>query len=220
MKKILIVEDDADIGDLIEGLLRGEGYAAARAYSGTEALSLLERNSYELILLDLMLPGTSGEEILSAVGGRAPVIVVSARAGTDDKVQTLLGGADDYVTKPFSGAELLARVKVQLRKLPKSRALSFGEVALDGERNLAFVNGEPLKLTKTELEILRVLLSRPEQIFSKTHILDRVSECGCEIWESSLGVHISNLRKKIAEKGGKKYIEAIWGIGYRFCIES
>ena len=216
MKQILIVEDDIDIGNLIEGLLRGEGYQTARAYSGTEALLLVERNTYELVLLDLMLPGLSGEEILAAIGDKTPVIVVSAKASTEDKVQNLLNGAADYITKPFEGAELLARVRVQLRKIPENQELTFDAVRLDEEKNVAFAGGEALKLTKTEFEILRILLARPKQIFSKAQIASRISESGQEVWESSLEVHISNLRKKIFEKCGKKYIEAVWGIGYRF----
>lgn len=218
MDAILIVEDDIDIGNLIEGILQKDGYETARAYSGTEALLLLSEKSYALVLLDLMLPGVSGEEILSKIGGKTPVIVISAKASTEDKVQNLLGGAADYLTKPFESAELSARVRVQLRRIPERTA--FRGVTLDEEKNAAYANGEELKLTKTELEILKVLLARPKQIFSKAQIADRVAESGCELYESSLSVHISNLRKKLFERCGKKYIEAIWGIGYRFEPES
>ena len=114
-KRILIIEDDMQIGNLEQEVLGQHGYACIRAYSGTEALLLLERDQPDLVLLDLMLPGLSGEEVLRKIGAY-PVIVVSAKAGVDDKVALLLGGAQDYITKPFSTKELLARVQVQLRR--------------------------------------------------------------------------------------------------------
>lgn len=214
-KKILVIEDDPDISGLIGTELERSGYSVDRAFSGTEALLLLERSSYDLIISDLMLPGINGEEIVKRFGAAIPIIIVSAKVGIDDKVNNLLNGAADYLTKPFSSEELLARVQVQLRKNPSATVARCDDVYIDSELNTAFAGGEPLRLTKTEFSILKILLGNPSRIFSKSQIIELVSD-NCDIWESSVNVHISNLRKKLNEACGKNYIEAIWGIGYRF----
>ena len=156
MKTIAVIEDNQPIGDLLAEALEGEGYRVERAYSGTEAVYLLERCRPDLILLDLMLPGLSGEELLPRLSG-IPVIVVSAKVGIDDKVRLLLGGATDYVTKPFELRELLARVRVHLRE-PLSRGedrLRAGEICLDLVSHSASVGGRPVHLTRTEYAVLR-----------------------------------------------------------------
>lgn len=214
-KSILIVEDDPNVSELIETTLSEKGYAVKCAYSGTEAMLLLEKSEYDLIITDLMLPGTNGEEIVKFIGGRTPVIVVSAKAGIDDKVNNLLNGAADYLTKPFSPDELAARVEVQLRKNSAAAPARFDEVYIDGALNTAFAGGVPLKLTKTEFALLSVLLSAPKRIFSKSQLIELTS-CNIDVWDSSFNVHICNLRKKLSDANGKNYIEAIWGIGYRF----
>ena len=160
MKKlILIVEDDPDIGNLIQSALTDAGFDTKRAYSGTEAMLLIESGRFDLILLDLMLPGMSGEEIVKKVGTSIPIIILSAKAGLDDKVNNLLGGAVDYITKPFQREELLARIQVQLRQNEGRRqSLSFGKVYINDELNTAFAGVTPLKLTMTENSILRLLI--------------------------------------------------------------
>lgn len=218
MYKILIVEDDADIGNYLETLLTGAGYEAVRAYSGTEALLLTERGTFDLILLDLMLPGVNGEEIVDRIKD-TPIIVVSAKATVEDRVRNLLHGAADFVSKPFSGEELLARITVQLRA-PAAGGLVYGHIRVDPKRRVAYADEKPLKLTRTEYEILRLLISSPKRIFSRAQIADSLSEGDREIWETSLSVHIHNLRKKIYSQCGETYIEAIWGIGYRLETES
>lgn len=218
-KKILVVEDDKDIGDLIENILITNGYSVCRAYSGTEALLIVRQNEFDLMLLDLMLPGLNGEDIISELKGKIPIIVVSAKAGIDDKVNNLLNGASDYITKPFNSNELLARVQVQLRNAnTPSDILHFESVYIDKELNVAYAAEKPLKLTKTEFAILNILIKNPKKIYSKSQLADLISENG-DIWESSLNVHIHNLRKKIFEACGKNYIEAIWGMGYRFQVD-
>lgn len=214
-KRILVIEDDSDISGLIGTALTDSGYFVSYAYSGTEALLLLEKSNYDLIVSDLMLPGISGEEIVKKFGADIPIIIVSAKAGIDDKVNNLLNGAADYLTKPFSSEELLARVQVQLRGKKQSAITSCDDVYIDAELNTAFACGEPLRLTKTEFSILKTLITNPNRIFSKSQLIELISD-NCEIFESSLNVHISNLRKKLNEICGKNYIEAIWGIGYRF----
>ncbi len=216
MKTILIVDDDVCIGDMLQEVLVKEGYRAARAYSGTEALLYLSGNRPDLILLDLMLPGLSGEELLPLIEG-IPVIVVSARSETADKVDLLLSGADDYITKPFDTDELLARIAVQLRRpaTGTSSLLAFNGIRLDTSSRTAEVDGQPVRLTKTEYAILKLLMQNPSQVITKSVMLDRISEDTPDCVESSLKVHVSNLRKKLKDVNGKDYIEAVWGIGFK-----
>ena len=216
MKTILIVDDDVCIGDMLQEVLVKEGYRAARAYSGTEALLYLSGNRPDLILLDLMLPGLSGEELLPLIEG-IPVIVVSARSETADKVDLLLSGANDYITKPFDTDELLARIAVQLRRpaTGTSSLLAFNGIRLDTSSRTAEVDGQPVRLTKTEYAILKLLMQNPSQVITKSVMLDRISEDTPDCVESSLKVHVSNLRKKLKDVNGKDYIEAVWGIGFK-----
>lgn len=217
MKTILIVDDDVYIGDMLEELLTKENYDVGRAYSGTEALMYLSSRRPDLILLDLMLPGLSGEELLPLIKG-IPVIVVSAKAEVSDKVSLLLGGAADYVTKPFDTSELLARITVQLRKndvRESSDILSFDTIRLNTETRAVTVSDTPVRLTQTEYAILKLLMANPSQVITKSVMLDRISEDTPDCTESSLKVHISNLRKKLKAVNGTDYIEAVWGIGFK-----
>lgn len=162
MKTIAVIDDDVYIGDLLQELLSREGYRVLRAYSGTEALLLLKAEKADLILLDLMLPGLSGEELLPELTG-TPVIVLSAKSDVQGKVQLLLGGAADYITKPFDTGELLARVAVQLRKsvCGQSARLSYQDMELDLSSHQLTVGGVPVKLTRTEYAIMKLLLQSP-----------------------------------------------------------
>ena len=217
MKTIAVIEDDQHIGNIIENALKKEGYRVLRAYSGTEALYLLSHNTPDLILLDLMLPGLSGEEILSKMDG-IPVIVVSAKVGIDDKVNLLLSGAVDYITKPFEIRELLARVSVQFRKEEKQSLISILKVdnlVLDLTSHDVTVNDTQVHLTKTEYAIFKLLMQNPNQVISKTVILERIFEDTPDCTDRSLKQHISNLRKKLRDAGDKEYIEAVWGIGFK-----
>lgn len=216
-KTIAIVDDDVHIGDMVEELLRREGYNVIRAYSGTEALLLLSGSRPDLILLDLMMPGLSGEEVLPKISG-IPVIVVSAKVGIDDKVKLLLGGAVDYITKPFDTEELLARIQVHLRQsISRELAPTYivGDLKLDSSSHNVTMDEKEIKLTKTEYAILKLLMQNSGQVIAKSVILDRISEDTPDCTESSLKIHISNLRKKIREVSGKEYIEAVWGIGFK-----
>ena len=217
MNTVLVVDDDVYIGDMLEEVLHKEGYGVLRAYSGSEALLLLSSGRPDLVLLDLMLPGLNGEEVLAAIQG-IPVIVVSARAEAEDKVSLLLGGAADYVTKPFDMQELLARIAVQFRKatvIEESSRLQVDDIMLDIKAHSVAVNDRGVKLTRTEYAILRLLMQNPEQVIPKSVILEKISEDTPDCVESSLKVHISNLRKKLREAGGKDYIESVWGIGFK-----
>lgn len=217
MRQILVVDDDIHIGNMLEETLDREGYGVFRAYSGTEALLLLEKIRPDLILLDLMLPGLKGEEVLKAVKG-IPVIVVSARQETDNKVDLLLGGAADYVTKPFEVKELLARIAVQFRKMAEGAdggKLVFDEITLDLSTHLAMVGGQDIKLTRTEYGILKLLMQNPSQVMTKSLLLERLGEDTPDCTESSLKMHVSNLRKKLRKVNDKDHIEAVWGIGFK-----
>ena len=216
MKNIFIVDDDVCIGDMLEEVLTREGYGTARAYSGTEALLYLSSNRPDLILLDLMLPGLSGEELLPLIQG-IPVIVVSAKAEVSSKVDLLLGGASDYITKPFNTEELLARITVQLRKSSASSTpiLTYDEIELDTDSRSVKVKRIPVRLTKTEYAILKLLMQNPSQVITRSVMLDRISEDTPDCMESSLKVHVSNLRRKLKEINGKDYIEAVWGIRFK-----
>lgn len=218
MKIIMIVDDDVCIGDMLEELLAKENYCTVRAYSGTEALLYLSSHRPDLILLDLMLPGLSGEELLPLIRN-IPVIVLSAKANVSDKVELLLGGASDYVTKPFDRAELLARIAVQLRKAEVSEdvssVFSFDDIRLDTASRTVTVSDMPVRLTKTEYAILKLLIRNPSQVITKSLMLERISEDTPDCVESSLKVHVSNLRRKLKEINGKDYIEAVWGIGFK-----
>lgn len=217
MKTIAIIEDDICIGDMLTEVLTQEGYAVLRAYSGTEALYLLSQKKPDLILLDLMLPGLSGEEVLSHIPN-IPVIILSAKVDVQDKVQLLLNGAADYITKPFAIKELLARIVVQLRKSEwhhDSATLSIGDLSLDMVSLTLTVQGEPVKLTRTEYAILKLLMQNPNQVLAKSVLLERISMDTPDCTERSLKQHISNLRKKLQDVSGVDYIETVWGIGFK-----
>ena len=219
-KTILIIDDDIQIGNLEQEVLEREGYICYRAYSGTEAILLLEKQQQDLILLDLMLPGISGEDVLRRING-IPIIVVSAKVGIDDKVSMLTGGAVDYITKPFNTRELSARVAVALRKAPmiKSEVYRCGDISLDTSSHSVSINGNEIKLTKTEYAIMKLLMQNPDQVIAKSVILDNIAEDTLDCTESSLKTHISHIRTKLREIEGKEYIESIWGIGFKLSGE-
>ena len=224
MHTILIVEDDVDISSLLRETLEREGYACVQAFSGTEARMLLSENSYAVVLLDLMLPGISGEEVLKEIRqrGKTPVIVLTAKDTIDDKVEFLRSGADDYVTKPFDIKEVAARVEVQIRRMggeTKDKApkeLQYQGLVLDKEGFRVIVEGRELaKITKQEFAILELLLKHPKKVFSKEEIFEYAWDEPYMGETKTLDVHISNIRKKIKEVSEKEYIETVWGIGYR-----
>ena len=215
MGRIAVIDDDIHIGDMLEEVLRREGYEVLRAYSGTEALLLLRGQRPDLILLDLMLPGLSGEEVLPHLAG-IPVIVLSARADVRDKVSLLLGGAADYLTKPFDTRELLARIAGQLRcGTPVPAALRWGALEMDLAVHSVSANGRPVRLTRTEFAILKLLLQNPRQVATKSLLLEKLFEDTPDCVESSLKVHMSNLRRKLREAGAGDVIESVWGIGFK-----
>ncbi len=212
---VLIVDDDMHIGDMLSEVLGREGYGVLRAYSGTEALMLLSSETPDLVLLDLMLPGLSGEELLPKIKN-IPVIVVSAKTDVDNKVDLLLGGAVDYVTKPLDTKELLARIAVALRKNQMLQMLiRHGDITMNTDSHMVTVSEREVKLTRTEYAILKCLMQVGTQAVSKTRLLDMICQDTPDCTENSLKIHVSNLRKKLRDVSGKDYIEAVWGIGFR-----
>lgn len=219
--KILVVEDDENINGLLKEALSREGYCCEQAFSGTEARLLLENNTYSLVLLDLMLPGITGEEVLREIRskGNLPVIVLTAKDTLDEKLQLLTGGADDYITKPFEIKEVIARVRIQLRHARQemeTEFLSYREMTLDKTTHQVCIAGKTLtKITKQEFAILELLLKHPKQVFSKEDIFEYAWEEAYMGETKTLDVHISNIRKKIKSITEEEYIETVWGIGYR-----
>lgn len=221
MQHILIVEDDTNINNLLKRALEKDGYRCTQAFSGTESLLLLAQQSVSLIILDLMLPGMSGENVLKTIRKKwhTPIIVLTAKDSLDDKVDLLKSGADDYITKPFEIKEVLARVSVQIRRFSSeldTKVLHFRQMALDPNTRQIQINGTVLpNITKQEFSILELLLRHPSKVFSKEDIFEYAWD---EIYmgeTKTLDVHISNIRKKIKSITDEEYIDTIWGIGYR-----
>ncbi len=220
MQTILVVEDNTDIHNFIKEVLEKENYHVLNSYSGTEALMILEQKHVDLILLDLMLPGLNGEEIIKKVNN-IPIIVISAKISPEDKVNALLNGANDYITKPFSTEELLARIQVQLRIKRNSKEnvrkteLTYKQMVLNQENHTIHIGKNPIYLTKTEYAIVKQLLLNPKQVVTKSKLLDFISQDTLDCDENSLKVHISNIRKKIRKVTEEEYIESVWGIGFK-----
>ncbi|MCL1964890.1 MAG: response regulator transcription factor [Firmicutes bacterium] len=222
MEKILVVEDDVHISQMLCELLTQNGYAPSAAYSGTEALLLMQRGGFSLILLDLMLPGKTGEEVLDAIRGHAapPVIVLTARTDKETIVKLLRLGADDYIAKPFDNGELLARIDVQLRRGaaqgPGGGQLRHKDITLDPDAYDALAGGQKAGLSKREFEILRLMMTYPAKVFTKNNLYESI--WGGEFLgdDNTVNVHISKLRAKLhAISPGVEYIQTVWGIGFK-----
>ena len=215
MSRILIIDDDEYISNLLEESLTNHGYFVSKAFSGTEALLVLEKNQPDLILMDLMLPGLCGEELLPKIN-TIPVIVISAKTDVTNKVNLLLGGAVDYLTKPFDMNELLARINVQLRKRNLlSTVFSYQDITLYADKLTVMLNNTEIRLTRTECAILKLLMQNPDMPIGKTTILDYISHDTPDCTERSLKQHISNIRRKLQAVNGNDYIEAVYGIGFK-----
>lgn len=221
MYSILLVEDEFHINELLKETLEKEGYGCVQAFSGTEARMLLEKYQYDVVLLDLMLPGIPGEEVLKEVRrhGKTPTIVLTAKDTIDSKVEFLRNGADDYITKPFDIQEALARVEVQLRRNNEKyevQKLSGNGMMLDKDSYRITIDDSELEtITKQEFAILELLLRYPKKVFSKEEIFEYAWEEPYMGETKTLDVHVSNIRKKIKKVSEREYIETVWGIGYR-----
>ena len=214
MQKILIVEDDYSIHDILKEILKMNGYITYDAYNGSDALNIIRKEDINLILLDLMLPDINGEDLIKQVKD-IPIIIISAKVSSNDKINCLLDGANDYVTKPFDKDELLARIKVQFRNNKQNYELKYKELHLLNDYQTLMINNEKVKLTKTEYLILKELLQNTKRVVTKNMLLDLISMDNLDCDENSLKVHISNIRKKMRKYTSNNYIEAVWGIGFK-----
>lgn len=220
MARILIIEDDSTINEMLATSLRQEGYECVSAYSGTEGILRVENEGFDLVLLDLMLPGLSGEGVLEKIKGKeeTPVIVISAKDELDTKVELLTLGAEDYITKPFEIKEVKARIKVQLRKYNRievSKQITHKELQLLKESQEIMLRGEKLVLTRQEYRILELLLTNREKVFSKQEIYDYAWNDYYIGEDKTINVHVSNIRQKMRKITEEEYIETVWGIGYK-----
>lgn len=229
MQKILIVEDDTNINNLLREALSKEGYSCEQAFSGTEAKLLMnmQKHGYALVLLDLMLPGISGEAVLEEIRkkGNLPVIVLTAKDSLDEKVEILTSGADDYITKPFNPLELVARVKSHLRRymqlgsttIKESEAIyTVGGLAINDDLKEVTVDGEQVKLTPIEYNILLLLVKHQGKVFSIDQIYENIwneNEVGVD---NTVAVHIRHIREKIEINPKEpRYLKVVWGVGYK-----
>ena len=223
---ILIVEDDNEINNLLKKILQCEVYEIYQAYSGTEANLCMKSITPNLILLDLMLPGISGEEFLEQLRreqqNTIPVLVLSAKNALKDKVSLLQLGADDYITKPFEPEEVIARVQAALRRSNLNSAnnvpneLTYKNIRLCPDLRKVTVLNSELSLTVREYEILYLLIKNPEKVYSRENLYELVWQDGYYGTDHTVNVHISNLRKKLKEyESTEEYIQSIYGIGFR-----
>ncbi|MFE7062901.1 response regulator transcription factor [Sutcliffiella sp. NPDC057660] len=221
---ILIIEDDEDISRLLCNIVSKNGYSPKPAYSGTEAMVYLESEKWDMVLIDLMLPGLSGEEILENVTSKSnvPVIIISAKLETQSKINALRAGADDYITKPFDIEEVSARIDSCLRRyrflraVPTENQICQKDIVLDSDTKIVKVNGKLLKLTAREYEILLLMLSSPNKVFTKANLYESVWNEKYYGDDNTINVHLSNIRNKLSKANPNEvYIETIWGMGYK-----
>lgn len=223
---ILIIEDDPDISSLLSRILGTSGYNTLQAFSASEAELLLEKETPDLILLDLMLPVISGEAFLKYLRENRlcslPVLVISAKSALSDKVSMLRNGADDYITKPFEPEEVLARVQASLRRCqkeqPSSSPLIHKKIRLDPDARSVTLAGKELTLTAHEYDILLLLMRHPDKVYSRESLYELVWHGGYYGENNTVNVHVSNLRKKIKEADpSSEYIRTVYGIGFKLC---
>ena len=228
--RILIVEDDADINRLLYKILKKNGYSPEQAFSGTEARLLLQTYVYDLLLLDLMLPGMTGEELLAYIRRErnlpVPVMILSAKGSLHDRVELLLDGADDYLTKPFEPEEVLAHVCAVLRRCGRgqtdtasdkeTQAVTFKNLAVYPEARQAMVKDTEIPLTAHEFDILLLLIQNPDKVYSRENLYEQVWKGGYYGEDNTVNVHVSNIRKKLAKADpDEEYIQTVWGIGFK-----
>ena len=220
MPNILIVEDDPSINGLIAEYLRQKGAVCTQAFSGTEGRLCFGAGGFDLVLMDLMLPGLPGEELLAWLRQKSgvPVIVLTARDELGAKVALLSGGADDYLTKPFELDDVWARIGGQLRHAgtpPQSGLLVYRDWVIDPAARTLTAAGSPVELTAHEFDILELLAAHPAKVFTKQEIFEAVWRQDYFVEDKTINVHISNLRAKLRPTGTESYIQTVWGIGFK-----
>ena len=219
MQRILIIEDDITIHNLLCSILQKGGYFVESAYNGTDGLSMALNGDYSLVLMDLMLPEKSGEDIIRELRRlkNVPVVILSAKGEIHNRIELFRLGADDYITKPFDIDEVMLRIQAVLRRTAahEGNELSFREIVLNKESKRVFVGENEITCTAMEYCILELFLTNPSKIFSKRNLFESVTGAEYLSDDNTMNVHISNLRKKIAEYTKEKYIETVYGMGYR-----
>ncbi|CAH2714806.1 MULTISPECIES: response regulator transcription factor [Neobacillus] len=222
--KILVVEDDNDINLLLCNIIRNSGYIPQSAFSGTEAMIYLEKQKWDMVLLDLMLPGMTGEKILAKISEQSPVpvMIISAKVEQQTKIDALRTGADDYITKPFDIEEVSARIDSLLRRYrltsqpSNTKEFRHKDICVDTDSKTVSVNGTELIFTAREYAILVVLISSPKKVFTKANLFESVWNEDFHGDDNTINVHMSNIRSKLSNANpNEEYIETIWGMGYR-----
>lgn len=222
---ILVVEDEVKIAALLDDYLRSANFTTTLLHHGNQVIPFVKKSPPDLMLLDIMLPGTDGLEICRSLRkfSDIPVIMITARVEEIDMILGLELGADDYICKPFSPREVLARVKAVLRRMRASTVddnLMVGVITLDNASRKVTVNGELLTLTPSEFGLLKVLMASPSRVFSRNELLNQVQSCSFEGYDRTIDSHIKNLRKKIAANlPDQEVIRSVYGVGYCFGLE-
>ena len=227
MAKILVVDDEPNIREIVGQYLRGDGYAVVSAADGEEALRTYKRKRPDLVVLDLMLPKLGGFEVyrrLLDAEGWVPLIMLTARGEEEDRLVGLSMGADDYVVKPFSPRELVARVGAVLRRAgedasagTQERILAFDELEIDSNTREVTVRGAPVTLTAREFDLLYYLASQPKRVFTRDQLMEEVWGYSFAAETSTVTVHVRRLREKVeADPAQPRYLQTVWGVGYRF----
>lgn len=225
-KTIAIIDDEENIVDVVKSYLEKSGYRVVSAFSGGEAMALIDKHAPSLIILDLMLPDVSGEELCRAIRkkSRVPIIMLTAKIQEEDVVTGLAIGADDYVTKPFSPRQLMARVDALLRRVSEEPVPLFSEISLNGGELVADImrheirkNGKPVALTPDEFNILMVMLKYPTKVFTRDELIDFALDDEFDGFDRIIDTHIKNIRQKIEnDPKAPRYIVTVHGVGYKF----
>ena len=234
MRRVLIVEDDSEIRKLLKDYLTGYDYDVTEAKEGNQASELIASECFDVILMDMMLPFRSGDVLIRELRGRkddikaarTPVIVISAKSGSETRIETIRIGADDYIIKPFNLDEVLVRIEAVLRRSADGAyassdseqggdVLSFGDLEYSEANNMVTFKGSPVKLTAKEMMLLAILLKNPQKTFTKANLYESVWNDTYIYEDNTINVHMSNLRSKLKNATGQDYIETVWGIGYK-----
>ena len=225
-RHILIVEDEEKIASLLCDYLKAAGFRTSTQGNGNRVISQVKKDSPDLILLDIMLPGKNGMELCREIrqASNVPIIMITARVEEIDRLIGLELGADDYICKPFSPREVVARVKAVFRRVhaePQSNNLVVGSISLDDETHQVMIDKQVLNLTPNEFGLLKIMMSKPNRVFSRSELINRVQGYDFEGYDRTIDTHIKNLRKKIAQKlPGQEIISTVYGVGYKFTASS